>query len=503
MQRFVEFRLICIRIDSCYHNFPIIKMKFKMKQFSLYFLVILLSILSCRKESLTDIHNIDTEDPKEIEGVLFKGAVTNSNIKIPNAEIEVYQNEKLVGTVMSNENGNFNTLGLKLELDSPVTFSVNKEGFPSQAKRRTEFNKVGEVNFNLYQNLDTLNTIQNNPNPASSDLVTLGGYIYDSDQKPIKDVIVYAFHDSIRSTIFPGWTYTGESTATDADGRFDMIVPNNKPIIFRVVQSICMPTTPPPFSSSNIITSRRLEILDSNTEMGALITPGEQALFIPENVNFRGRALDCEGNIVKNGRLLIQLIYDNQIKEYFSYLRNGELRWGQTICRAASRTLPIKIKVKVIDPLTDKESEWIEFDNTKTNTQNLVIQTCLPSDAINCFLTFEDTSVGFSNFTYELKNDTLDILCTDEGQVSTTIFRLRIPNIRLGQNKFDRFSYAFISHFNSTENKFLRQNDQILEATVNKMSSNICEGTFEGKVMQTHKDISKTVDISGRFRVKI
>ena len=106
-----------------------------MKAIYLITISFLILFISCRKEEILTYHEEEIEDPIKIEGLQFKGIIYNKDEIVPQALVEVYQNEKLAGKVYSNSEGRFNTSTLFLEDGKEVTFYVKKDSFISNAKR--------------------------------------------------------------------------------------------------------------------------------------------------------------------------------------------------------------------------------------------------------------------------------------------------------------------------------------------------------------------------------
>lgn len=475
-----------------------------MKRLSFYIMVIIIGFSSCRKEELSEINIIKTEEPTEIDGVLFQGIVKNGNIKIADADIQVFQNELLVGKIKTDENGKFNTASLKLEPESHVTFYVKKEGFPYQAKRKIKFDKISEINFNLQPNNDTLKITEDIANPGSNNFHAISGYIIDNDQKPVYNAIVFAYYDSIPHPHIPDkQKYIGIYTATDETGKYEILVPENKMIILSAFQENCTTGNPPYFNGSfrfHSVFKKNIGSFNNNAQIENIIT-NYQVLNTTERVRLTGIALNCAGNKILNGQVKLQFNFDDQIMIWEDTpIRNGEFTYEKYFCRPINRDVPVKILIKTVDPYNIQESNWIELKNDFEITKDLTIQSCISSDSPYYTLNIDNKSLSFTLAEGIVFNDTLR--ASKYWAAISNWFNFQISQPKIGENYVHQFTYN-VSPNSQNEDIVLIQDGQEIIANIIKLENNIYEGTFYGKAKHVLNGGNKIVNINGKFRIKI
>lgn len=475
-----------------------------MKYFNVFILILLIGFNACVREEITDINTIETEDPINVTGAFFKGIVYNGNIKIANAEIEVYENEKLVGKVFTNKDGQFNTAALKLENDKLYTLNVKKIGFPRQAKRRLGLQNAGDLEFNLQMNFDTLRSENVQLNPASNDLVVLTGYVSDANMNPTKDALIFAYHDSIPHPYISNfYKYIGEFSVTDATGKYEILVPKAKVIHLVAYQQNCNSTGAPYYNGlpfSNIIVFKKLGIFTQNTNIQSFNTGIniENAL---EIVDFEGTALNCSGEPIRNGQLKLQFHFDGNIKsDDNSQIINGKFKYKSSFCRPINRNSNVKILMKSIDAYKRQESDWIEVYNAPENFEDLNLVSCSPYDGPYYSFELKEYAISLP-LGNGVMNDTLLRASQNWANVSNW-FNFEIENPKLGENEIQRMSYNLNINNLNQELIFIQGGHQIT-TNITKIENNTIDGTFEGKVDAWINGNKMLEDVKGRFRIKI
>lgn len=475
-----------------------------MKYFYVFILILLIGFNACVREEITDINTIETEDPINVTGAFFKGKVYNGNIKIANAEIEVYENEKLVGKVFTNKDGQFNTAALKLENDKLYTLNVKKSGFPRQAKRRLGLKNAGDLEFNLQMNLDTLRSENVQLSPASNNLVVLTGYISDANMNPTKDALIFAYHDSIPHPYISNfYKYIGEFSVTDATGKYEILVPKDKVIHLMGYQQSCKSSEPPFYSGIpifNLIVFKKLGFFNQNTNIQSFNT-GINIENSIEIVDFAGTALNCSGEHIRNGQIKLQFHFDGNIKlDDNTQIINGKFKYKSSFCRPINRNTTIKILMKSIDAYNRQESDWIEVYNAPENFEDLNLVSCLPYDGPYYSFELKEYAISLPLGT-GVMNDNLLRASQNWANVSNW-FNFEIENPKLGENEIQRMIYN-LNPNNLDQELIFIQGDHQITTNITNIENNTIDGTFEGKVDARINGNKTLEDVKGRFRIKI
>ncbi|MBK9254380.1 MAG: hypothetical protein IPM42_02705 [Saprospiraceae bacterium] len=358
-----------------------------MKRLSLFIVLIIITLYSCRKEEITDINIIDIKDPTLIDGVFFKGITTDGENKVDDALVEIFQNETLIGTVKSDAGGNFNTAGLQLEPDKHVTFNVKKEGYVEYAQRiNSPKAGVNETSIRILKKEDALYQPLALANPGSNDLINISGLVTNNSGSPISDVFVVIFSECF----FIGSNQLeliGGIALTDINGNYSLLLPKNQALYYLVSESGC---------GAGILTGQDRLVCDfiPVKDIGPfninVILPvinnalGQTREFVSFQVS--GSFNNCMNIPVFWGTADVTMQIGTNISNRKYSVFNGtligdEVNWCLT---PEEMQLPLIVKVKAKDNQTNKISEELtfEFPNRNPNLGTITICNDIPPPII-------------------------------------------------------------------------------------------------------------------------
>ena len=198
----------------------------------LLFILLVLSITSCRQEE-TDVTEVsETTPPIEIEGAFFSGQIKNSEGFGVETTISVYQSELLVGEIQTDAEGHYTTVDLDLEVGPQVTFAIEEQDFLNQYKRN-------ETTDLIYEDFD-IQLLEPSEgfglesrileNPGSNDLVRVFGTLNDKDGNPIVDAFNLIVYDPVEE--LGSITFQGGYGVTDENGFMDVLVPKGENLFY-------------------------------------------------------------------------------------------------------------------------------------------------------------------------------------------------------------------------------------------------------------------------------
>lgn len=363
-----------------------------MKRFGIFSLIIAMAIVSCRKEELIPIDETTWDDPKEIEGLYFKGILTEKDQVLPYAVIEVYQNEELVGEVITRQDGGFDTRDLKLEEGKHVTFNVVQDGYIPLAKRIAATKKITDLG-KIFLNKPELipGIVEPLENPGSNDLIVISGYVTTPDNQPVKDILVGLVFDIVEVSSTQA-TMDGVIVVTDDNGYYEGLLPKDQVFEYFVWQVSSGPCS----SSSKILNNEDFTILGglpvehvgpfaedvqlpTKNNANVPTTSTLEPFFIKLNANF----LNCDNVAVEWGRVTGSVEVQG-VKRHFDD-RIGLGNWlNDSIGYCIDPTLPLDIIVnlKVQDSESGKSSEdlWFSLEDGNQDLGDIVVCSNPPVD---------------------------------------------------------------------------------------------------------------------------
>ncbi len=383
-----------------------------MRIFGIINLVIVVTIVSCRKEELIPIDETKWEDPKVIDGLYFKGIITEKDKVIPYVVVEVYQNEKKVGETKAREDGSFDTRDIKLEEGKHVTFNFVHEGYIPYTKRKVASEKItnlGKIHLSKPTQIPAV--IAPLENPGSNDLIIISGYVTTPDGQAAQDVFVGLFYDIVK--ISPTESYMeGAIVYTDENGYYDVLLPKDQVFEYLVLQQ----SSEACGNSSKILTKPDFTILDGipverigpfteDTQLPSIknatinIPTSRKPFFVKLNANF----LNCDNQAVKWGSVTGSLEVQGE-KRYFNDRIGLGIWLNDSIgfCINPFLTLEIKVSIKVKDNESGKSSEELAFvlNDGQQNLGDILVCTSPPIQKSTIQLFIKD-----QNHTLELGTD--------------------------------------------------------------------------------------------------
>ena len=344
------------------------------------FLSAIFLLSSCNKDSITIDKKVDISPPEVIDGAAIKGyIVSTSGEKLEGVNVDVYQNDKKLGRVYSDNKGYYNTQSIAINPDYLVTIKYNKDEFETKY-RRFDFEEALKITKDLILGKEnTDDDVQRNEfdliNPTDTNLVKLYGYARLADGTPVSGVgcqAVWKYWLS-NGTYKVLWIQKYISDYTDANGYFEVLVPKGEIIHFEAYK-----TRYP----GQLLASCRVSFSDENPtgelskwhfmELGSFDEDSEISLrddieFETLRTHISGYALRCDGTPIVNGTLRASITlgklfyyYKGNIEDY-PFGSNGEFSIDIETCPTESDfDLFINIDIEDTDIKFSGE-KYIEF----------------------------------------------------------------------------------------------------------------------------------------------
>lgn len=471
----------------------------------LSFLFILMTT-SCRKESLTIIDEIETEDPKPIDGAFFKGVVTSQTGVVSDAVVEIYQHEKLIDVVNTDANGAFNTLGIDLDTMSHITFAVKHTDFNIRAKRVSGNSKkqdLGKISLSKDQILPTEQTYLNNP--GSDDLVVVSGYVKNTSGQPAAaDVMI--IYDITEVAPFT-YEAEGDGVSTDENGYYELLLPKNQEFYYYVQQSLCKPVV----LSGNetkifggTFPVERIGPFDTNTELPLLSNARVDVNGVDEqSVGFFVGGLQCDGNLVINGSLQGTISKGNQVFPIKLAALNFGLFWfSQDFCvKQENLSAPWKVSFTIIDYANVKISETFSFDLMEGDQDLDFVPVCQESFTDKAFVQW---TLGNYPYYFEINQGSINsngtLVSSSTTSPTNGNLRFNIPGYTSGNAKMTNFTFSggLVGESFSFAQK---PGDEITITYLPTSDPKIVIGRFEGNL--TNSTLNVPFPVRGTFLVKL
>lgn len=478
-------------------------------------LMIMLS--SCNKDRiLTDIdEQIDL--PKEVGLINIKGVIKSiDGVLLPNVIVSVHQNGKKVGSLLSDQSGNYSTASMPIDPLIPVTLEYQKQGLNVSYKRFDADNAQIKIFNPLLGKVtnDTSVTYENLvlSSPSDSNFVKIWGYTKLDNGTPVRGVECFA-----------GWEYRlynpnflamrkGVSSYTNDDGYFELLVPKNKLIYLRTFYQKypnslfgqCQ------LEFQNLVENplkkfRYNEIGPFNNDTEILLRKDIHIDILMLNV--KGRALRCDGSTVRSGYLegfiyyyigTLQLPLNSFIDSNYVFGPNGEFQFYIEACKTPGYNYGIGVGIRegdfesqIVVPNIDNTENLGELKLCRDNTDYPdEFSLKLGNDPLNYYLYGGDLPLsgkehiqgGFSN-----KN----------GDLSETVY-LTIKNITTGVQpitSLEMWRTKKVSEgiYQVYEKPFIAQPADVV-LTITKIEVPYVSGTITGMVNTTQG--VKTLDIA-------
>lgn len=454
--------------------------------------------MSCHKETIDDNTEIVIEDPTEIDGLYFKGIVTSEENFIANAVIDVYQDHKLIGTINSDNNGEFETKGLVIAKDKEVTLYTHKQGLMPHGRRFSEASL--KANFNLVNAASTYVNPQNLPNPGSDSLVEVSGFIYSPAGVAVQNVYVgMVYNENANDN-----TADGGLVYTDIDGRYSMLVPKNKEIHFFALQvSNCNVEilTLQEIKIGALVPSQNIGSFTSNTVLPPLNNASIPETSVLTTVSMSGTATDCFNFGVFSGKFMGTLSIGSKSIFLDVPVFIGEIQFvaAQFCLTGNDINQPALLKGVVIDDFSNIKSDSI---NVTSSTYNIALGNIPVCDieidepstmSLQIGTLFLDLPISIDNYSINAKveNNTLLVPLMNSDLNGNLTFN--IPNVSQDVTFINNFSYNGVNH--------IVQQNHVINCVITEREMNKVKGTLTGNVTNiTNNNVIEP--ISGSFVIR-
>lgn len=458
-----------------------------------------LTAVACRKETLVLIDETETEEPSELEGLYFKGTVVDGKSNIAEALVEVYQNEKLVGTKTTGTDGTFNTAGIALEAGKHVTFYIRHKNFNPHAKRvngtagSTDLGKLKLSTTDLVPaNIEPL------VNPGSNDLIVVSGYVKSPQGNPVKASVLLLYDISEPEPF--NYDAKGEGAETDANGYYEMLLPKDQEFFYFAFQEGCV---------NKLLTKEDTKIFESlpveligpfsqNTEL-ATLNNGIEQNEIKVTARFLIAGINCAGSYLKNGAVQGTFVKGTESFPFEFKAQTGIFFPSKDLCvQEVNANAPLNIRLKVLDYDSGQVSDEQFFQNVQLDDNLGIVAACGSPLTNEAYISFNLLNKAYF---FEMEHggitagDTL--VSTISPNTSNGLVRFVVPGYGSGQTAMKNFRFLS-SLVDGGFNFEQKQGDQIQIEFDTLLDPNKITGSFSGNVSN---ELGLSVPITGKFRV--
>jgi len=388
-------------------------------------------ITACRKEEITEIDTTTVSDPTKIDGLLFKGVLTDGTKALSEVSVDVYQNEKLVGTVKSNEKGKFVTHPLKLDKDGEVTFYAQKAKYVSYARRlKGQQGKINELSMRMVSVTEALIVPEALENPGSASLISISGQVFKTNGAPEVDAGVLLMYDIVE--IPNEISGKGSFVFTDQNGYYETLLPKNQVFHYLVFanQDECD-------KGEIVLTPQEVKLLDLYFKLiGPYTTnvtlPTLNNAPVPSNkqevkLTVDGVFNNCQGGRLDAGTAEVEVQIGTFRTKYEDKIINGKLINTQlSYCLVPVGGVSPVVTILAKDNVNNKKSDIkqatvigdkVNFGNVqvcqdtpptpvasrmnvKIGTRNYDIRIALPDTTINCGIVNDTLIMPYSGIVW-------------------------------------------------------------------------------------------------------
>jgi len=327
--------------------------------------------VSCRKEINSSTENTTISPPEEIAGPVFQGVVRDGNALISGAQVDIYQNEKLVGSIFSDAAGAFSTNGIPLVFGKDVTFHTKKSNYVSMGKRiKADQPNPAPVKIKLTSTSQAFFQTPELTNPGSNDLIMISGYATSPNGVPILATVCLLYDRVDRPD--GSAKFKGDVTTTDEEGYYEMLLPKNQVFDYLVLQGLITPNMR--LCGFKILNSQDVLFIvpwfselvgpfDNNTQLPTL----SNGLEIGTLITFSGKITSCDGQEINNGRATITFTDGAfTFNAEVSLEANGSFTYKKELCSASLTN----VSIEGIDLINNKKTDKIIL-NTVINDVNI------------------------------------------------------------------------------------------------------------------------------------
>ncbi|MFN8318902.1 MAG: hypothetical protein U0V54_05705 [Saprospiraceae bacterium] len=470
-----------------------------MKNLYWILLALALTAVACRKESLIPIDETETEEPSELEGLFFKGAIIDGKNNVSDALVEVYQNEKLVGTKTTGADGAFNTAGISLEAGKHVTFYVKHKNFNPHAKRVN--GTAGNADLGKLK-LSTTDLVPANieplVNPGSNDLIVVSGYVKSPQGNPVQASVLLLYDISEPEPF--NYEAKGEGAETDANGYFEMLLPKDQEFYYFAFQEGCVNKLLTK-EDSKIFESLPVELIGpftQNTQL-ATLNNGLEQTDVKITARFLITGINCAGELLKNGAVKGTFEKGTETIPFEFKALVGIFFPAKDLCVEESNAeAPLNIRLKILDYDSGLVSDELYFQNVQLDDNLGVVSVCETPITNKGYISF-----NLVNKAYFFEIGTGAITAGDTLYSNTTytnsngLIRFLVPGYSSGKTEIK--SFRFLSSLVDGGFNFEQRPGDSIEVNFEASSDpNKIPGTFSGSISN---ELGLSVPITGKFRI--
>ena len=326
---------------------------------------LLTMLLGCNKDKIiTDIDE-QIDPPKEVGLINIKGVIKSiDGVLLPDVVVSVHQNGKKVGSLHSDQSGNYSTKLMPIDPLIPVTLEYEKLGLNVSYKRFDADNSQTKIyNPLLGRNSNDSSVTYENlilASPSDSNLVKIWGYTKLANGTPVRGVkcdAAWEYRELTQNFVLIKY---GVSAYSDDNGYFELLVPKNKTIF---LNTFYLKYPDSWFGQCRIefqnIIENPLKRWGYN-EIGQFNADTEILLRNDINIdiirlNVKGYALRCDGSPVKSGYFqgnisyyfgILQLPLNSFIDSNYVFGPSGEFQFYIEACKTPGYNYGIGVTIR-------------------------------------------------------------------------------------------------------------------------------------------------------------
>ena len=330
----------------------------------LHLLLLTVSLVSCRKESITVDEQTVIHPPVEVNNVTLYGIVQGDSGPLSGAIVDVYGGEILLGTITTNQQGAFSTSGIDIPPGITVTLNARKEAFYNTPKRiKALLPEVRDLAINMTRRSGALFEVTEYANPGDNDLVQVSGSILDANGIPVPYIAVSLLYNlQITGSSLEA---EGAFVNTDENGYYEALLPKDSVIYLNILQSNYSQYAA--YCQAGWLNTQ--EVLIFGLLPFDLVGPFTEDTQLPtfnnayssqNEVILAATVLDCNGNPVTDGHITVS--YSTTWGSTSSEIliqSNGTWNYRIDLCDG---TLPL-LTLQAFDHATGKKSAIVNLEN--------------------------------------------------------------------------------------------------------------------------------------------
>ena len=411
---------------------------------------------------------ITIDPPTEIDYPVFVGRVSNQFEGISDVTLKIYQNDMLIDSIKTDEDGKYSTAAIPLEDDAYVTIQFEENNHVTAYRRRevATSNLVSTLDVQLTQVENVQEIAPNISNPGSSDYFSLSGYIKDLNNGPSTAYIGIQYEYPLNPGEFEVmWAH---SQYPDLSGYYEFLLPKDVDLLISIQDTFC----------GNYLTEfderifRQLEAeafgpFSTNVILPNYINP----MTTPPWLSISGDMKACDLSDIDFAEITIRIV-EADGRDYTSIrtIDNGALSFLDTECKS----LPLDLFVSMYDMENNRFSDTLNMTVNESDF-HLNIDTltaCNPGipGRSEIIITLNGDTYAFNEIKARWEGG--DIV-SDEVTASGATFV--IPNAVLGDNSINNLE--LVSFF--TGDAFIGVEDSVL-VQFTTLNNNFAIGTISG-----------------------